>query len=357
MKYVSTMVVVMGLAAGLTTVTAAAEQNKQDNNGVVAQVGGTNLTTTDFENKEAGALLQARYQLYLAERKVLDKFVDQEILEIQAKKQGLTVDQLLAKEAYKGIKDPTDDQLEVYYEGVDSEQPFSAVRSQILDHIRQARHAKALAAYVETLKAQTNVHVMLAPPAADVDAQSVNIHGSKDAPITLVEFADFQCPYCAKVNPVLLQIEKEYGDKLAVVFKDFPLPMHKDAEKAAEGARCAGEQGKYWEYHDLLFSSHETDLPSLKKHAGQLNLDQAKFATCLDSGSEAAAVKKDFMEGQRLGLTGTPSFFVNGHFFSGAADSAMLHEILGTQLPASSSAGAAAAVPPTALAQASADRK
>src|SRR6202011_3426672 len=97
---------------------------------------------------------------------------------------------------------------------------------------------------------------------------------------------------------------------LKVVFKDFPLPMHKDAEKAAEGARCAGEQGKFWEFHDLLFSSHQVDVPSLKNHAADLKLDQAKFDACLDSGAEAAAVKKDQAEGMRLGLTGTPSFFV-----------------------------------------------
>jgi protein-disulfide isomerase len=335
------------------TLSSAAQQNKNTNN-AVAQIAGKKLTAADFENKEAGDLLQARYQMYQSERKVLDKYIDDELLKQQAEKAGLTVDQLLDQKVYKGIKDPTDDQMEVFYEGMkSSDQPFSAVRDGILDHVREVRRAKAREAYLKSLRENAHIQILLAPPAADVDAQGGNVLGPNDAPVTLVEFADYQCPYCSKVNPVLQAMEKEYGNRLKVVFKDFPLPMHKDAEKASEGARCAGEQGKFWEFHDLLFSSHQVDVPSLKSHAAELKLDQAKFDTCLDSGAEAAAVKKDQAEGVRLGLTGTPSFFVNGHFFSGAADSAMLHEMIGMEMPASSSAGASAAVPPTAIAQAS----
>lgn len=353
MKYRVTLCAFIIAFTTTLTLSSAAQQNKNNNN-AVAQIGGKKLTASDFENKEAGDLLQARYQMYQSERKVLDKYIDDELLKQQADKAGMTVEQLLEKQVYKGIKDPTDDQMEVFYEGMKSpDQPFSAVRDQILDHIREVRRVKARDAYLKSLRENSHIQILLAPPAADVDAQGGNVRGPSDAPVTLVEFADYQCPYCSKVVPVLQAAEKEYGNRLKVVFKDFPLPMHKDAEKAAEGARCAGEQGKYWEYHDLLFSSHEVDVLSLKNHAGELKLDQAKFDACLDSGAEAAAVKKDQAEGMRLGLTGTPSFFINGHFISGVADSAILHEIIGIEMPASSSAGASAAVPPTAIAQAS----
>lgn len=348
----SIFALLIGSTLALTINSAA-----QDQKAVVVQIGSTSLTGADMEKQDGGSLLQARYQLYLSERKVLDGFVDQQLLELHAKSEGLTVDQMLEAEAYKGIKDPTDDQLAVYYEGVESDQPFPAVKSQILDHIRQLRRSKARAAYVQKLRAESNVRVMLAPPTADVNIEDANVRGSKDAPVTLVEFADYQCPYCAKVNPVLQKIEKEYGSKLAVVYKDFPLPMHKDSEKAAEAARCAGDQGKFWEYHDVLFTSHQVDLASLKRQAGDLKLDQAKFDGCLDSGAKAAAVRKDLEEGQHLGLTGTPSFFANGHFFSGAADSATLHEILGMEMPASTSADSKAAAQPAALAEATASRK
>ncbi len=338
-----------GLTCALTLNSAA--QQTDANNSVVAQVGKTNLTTNAFEKDEAGSLLQARYTMYQAERKVLDHFVEDQLLELQAKSQGVTVDQLLEKEAYKGIKDPTDDQMQVYYEGLDIDQPYAALKGQILEHIRDVRKAKARAAYIKTLKAQSNIRILLQPPTAEVNAESPNVKGPKNAPVTLVEFADYECPYCVKVNPVLQSIEKEYGSNLAVVYKDFPLPMHKESQKAAEAGRCAGEQGKFWEYHDLLFTSHNLDVPSLKKHAGELKLDQAKFDTCLDSGAETAAVKKDLEEGQRLGLTGTPSFFINGHFISGAADSAVLHEVLGMQMPASANANASSATAQGAIAQ------
>ncbi len=356
MKYVSKVSALIIALATTLTVSSAAQQTNQGND-AVAKVGGTYLNSADFEKQEAGDLLQARYTLYLSERKVLDKFIDDQLLDLQAKKEGLTVDQLLDKEAYQGIKDPTDDQMEVYYEGLGSDQPFAAVKEQILDHVRELRKTKARDAYLNKLRVQSNIRILLAPPVADVDASDSNIRGLKDAPVTLVEFADYQCPYCAKMNPLLAQLRKEYGDKLAIVYKDFPLPMHKDAEKAAEAARCAGEQGKYWEYHDVLFATHQTDITSLKSHAGELKLDQGKFETCLDSGAEAAAVKKDLQEGQRLGLTATPSFFVNGHFFNGSVDSNTIHEIIGMEMPASSPAGVSAAVSPTAIAQTSASAK
>jgi protein-disulfide isomerase len=129
-------------------------------------------------------------------------------------------------------------------------------------------------------------------------------------------------------------MKKEYGDKLAIVYKDFPLPMHHTSEKAAEAARCAGEQGKFWQYHDVLFYSKQLDVGALKEHARVISLDVDRFDTCLDSGSQAAAVKKDLEEAKSLGLTGTPSFFVNGHFFSGVVDYATLRDMVNQQLNA-----------------------
>jgi protein-disulfide isomerase len=147
-----------------------------------------------------------------------------------------------------------------------------------------------------------------------------------------VEFADYECPYCQKVNPQIQQLKKEYGDKVAIVFKDFPLPMHHSSEKAAEAARCAGEQGKFWEYHDVLFYSKQIDVDALKEHARTLKLNSDTFNTCLDSGSQAKAVQQDLEEGKDLGLTGTPSFFVNGHFFSGVIDYGTLKDMVNQQL-------------------------
>jgi protein-disulfide isomerase len=323
------------LVIGLFALSAAAilyGQTGQDPVQVVARVSGADLTLTDLKQMEGGKLLQAQYQYYLNERKALEELIDNRLLADEARKRNISLDQLLDTDVYKDVKDPTEDQLEVYYEGLDSQDSFESVRDDVLKHIRDLRRTKARAAFVEQLRKQAKINIMLMPPSAHVDIAKAYTHGDSNAPVVLVEFADYQCPYCQKVNPQIQQLKKEYGDNLTVIFKDFPLPMHHGSEKAAEASRCAGEQGKFWEYHDVLFYSKEIELDALKEHARVLKLDGDRFDTCLDNGLEAAAVKKDLDEAKSLGLTGTPSFFVNGHFFSGVVDYAALKDIVNQQL-------------------------
>ena len=323
-------VLIAGLCLGLTP--ALQGQEESNPTAVVAKVSGRNLTMADLQQKEGGKLLQAEYQYYLNERKALEELIDNRLLADEAQRLNLSLDQLLNTEVYKGVKDPTEDQLEVYYEGLDTQDPYEAVRADVLQHLRELRRTKARAAYVENLRKQANINVMLQPPAADVNIAKAYTKGSQDAPVVFVEFADYECPYCQKVNPQIQQLKKDYGDKLAIVYKDFPLPMHHGSEKAAEAARCAGEQGKFWEYHDVLFYSKQIDVDALKEHARVLKLDGETFDTCLDSGREANAVKQDLEEAKGLGLTGTPSFFVNGHFVSGVIDYGTLKDMVNQQL-------------------------
>jgi protein-disulfide isomerase len=317
---------------GLCAVPATLGQNDSDPTTVVARVSGGNLTLADLQKKEGGKLLQAEYQYYLNERKALEDLIDNKLLADEASRRNIPLDQLLNTEVYKGVKDPTEDQLEVYYEGLDTQEPYEAVRADVLQHLRDLRRTKARAAFVENLRKQANINVMLMPPAVDLNLAKAYTKGSQDSPVVFVEFADYECPYCQKVNPQIQQLKKEYGDKVAIVFKDFPLPMHHSSEKAAEAARCAGEQGKFWEYHDVLFYSKQIDVDALKEHARTLKLNSDTFNTCLDSGSQAKAVQQDLEEGKDLGLTGTPSFFVNGHFFSGVIDYGTLKDMVNQQL-------------------------
>jgi len=323
-------VLIAGLCLGLTPALQGQEESSAAT--VVAKVSGHNLTMADLQQKEGGKLLQAEYQYYLNERKALEELIDNRLLADEAQRLNLSLDQLLNTEVYKGVKDPTEDQLEVYYEGLDTQDPYEAVRADVLQHLRELRRTKARAAYVENLRKQANINVMLQPPAADVNIAKAYTKGSQDAPVVFVEFADYECPYCQKVNPQIQQLKKDYGDKLAIVYKDFPLPMHHGSEKAAEAARCAGEQGKFWEYHDVLFYSRQIDVDALKEHARVLKLDGDAFDTCLDSGRETNAVKQDLEEAKGLGLTGTPSFFVNGHFVSGVIDYGTLRDMVNQQL-------------------------
>jgi protein-disulfide isomerase len=307
-------------------------QNSPSTQQVVAEIGAQKLTTAELEQKEGGKLLQARYQYYVNQRKALDDLIDSQLIAAEANKKGLSVDALLQQEVYKDIKDPTEDQLQVYYEGLDTQQPYSAVRTQVLEHIRQLRRNKARAAYVAELRRTADITVLLMPPVAELDLANTYIDGNRDSTIVLVEFADYECPYCEKVHEHILQLKKDYGDKIAIAYKDFPLPMHPRAEKAAEAARCAGDQGKFWPYHNILYTSRALNVEQLKAQARALGLDGQKFDQCLDSGAMAQAVKKDLDEGVALGLTGTPSFFVNGHFFTGAVDYAGLKQMVDQQL-------------------------
>jgi len=135
--------------------------------------------------------------------------------------------------------------------------------------------------------------------------------GPSDAKATIIEFSDFQCPYCNRAEPTLKQIFDEYGNNVRLVYRDFPLSFHQYAQKAAEASQCAFEQGKYWEYHDVLYENQDKlDVASLKQYAKNLGLDTAKFDSCLDSGKYASEVQKDFQDGQAAGVSGTPAFFI-----------------------------------------------
>jgi len=328
------------VAAGLCISTAFAQSSMlADGNAVIAEINGEKLTAADLDQQEASKLLQSRYAYYEVQRKALDELIDQHLLEAQARKQGLTVDQLLDREVNSKLPaEPTDDQIHVYYEGLETDKPFDQdMKEKIRQHIHEARATKAKAAYFKTLRSQAKITIDLAPPSASVDLAGSPILGSKNAPVVLVEFADYQCPYCQKVHVELDKLHKEFGDKLAIAYKDFPLPMHPNAEKAAEAARCAGVQGKFWEFHDKLFVDKKLEPADLKQEASTLQLNTTQFDACLDSGSEAAAVQKDTAEGKHLGLTGTPSFFANGHFFSGAMTYEALRDMVAQQLKASQS--------------------
>lgn len=162
------------------------------------------------------------------------------------------------------------------------------------------------------------------------------LKGSKNAPVTIIEFSDFQCPYCGRFySQTLPQIEEKYikTGKVNFVYRDFPLSFHQYAQKAAEAAECADEQGKFWEYHNKVFENQQSlNIANLKKWALDLNLDESKFNNCLDSGRYEEEVKKDFQDGSTAGVTGTPAFFVNGILVEGAHPFESFKQIIEAEL-------------------------
>jgi protein-disulfide isomerase len=180
------------------------------------------------------------------------------------------------------------------------------------------------------------------PQVVQVSVDDDPAKGSKDAPVVIVEFSDFQCPYCKRFfDQTLPQLENEYikTGKVYFVYRDFPLNFHQYAKEAAEAANCAKEQGKFWEYHDLLFENQQTwtsvGISELKKYAADLGLDTNKFDSCLDSGKYASEVQKDFQDGLSYGVGGTPTFFINGIKIVGAQPYSVFKQIIDQQLSGS----------------------
>mgnify|MGYP001559612259 CR=1 FL=1 len=177
-----------------------------------------------------------------------------------------------------------------------------------------------------------------APTVVDMEAllDDDDVRGDEDAPVTIVEWSDFECPFCARFyQQTLPSIEEEYikTGKVKLVYRDFPLSFHTNAQKAAEAAECAGEQGKYWEMHDMLFEQGvQGGVAGFKQYAKNLGLNTAKFDTCLDSGAMAGEIQQDMADGAAVGIQGTPGFIVNGKLVSGAQPFAVFKQVIDAEL-------------------------
>jgi protein-disulfide isomerase len=163
--------------------------------------------------------------------------------------------------------------------------------------------------------AKNNIFALL-----PVKAEEQHLQGNKDAKVKIVEYSDFQCPFCERAYPILKQVIKDYGDKISFEYKHFPLSsIHPFAQKAAEASECAAEQGKFWQFHDKDYENQQNlSLPALKEWAGEIGLNTATFNSCLDSGKYAGKVQVDLQAGQKLGVNGTPTTFINGQSVVGA---------------------------------------
>ena len=179
------------------------------------------------------------------------------------------------------------------------------------------------------LRAQHGVEVLLESPRVEVAFDPGRLNGSADAPVRIVEFSDFECPFCRSAEKTVQAILTKYAGKVSLAYRDFPLSsIHPGAQGAAEASRCAADQGKYWAYHDRLLSSPSLDVVKLKELAREVSLDQAKFDACLDSGSKRAAVDSDAQQGRLAGVSGTPAFFINGIPLVGAQPAAAFEKII-----------------------------
>jgi protein-disulfide isomerase len=266
-----------------------------------------------------GAELDAA--VYDQKKQALDQMLVRRLVEQKAKAENLTAEALVKREIQDKLKKPSDDDLKKFYDEQAKRQPlppFDQVKEQIIQYLERPQMAAAQQAFVEKLKKEMNVVVNLKPPRVEVAAEGPS-RGAANAPVTIVEFSDYECPYCSRAEEVVNRVLKDYDGKVRLVYRDFPLPIHPQAQKASEAAHCAGDQGKYWEMHEKLFANQQALQPdALKGYAKDLKLDEPKFAKCLDSGEKAKEIETGKKAGEKLGVTGTPAFFINGLQLTGA---------------------------------------
>jgi protein-disulfide isomerase len=295
---------------------------------VVAMVGSSPITLNEVDDRAfqrsssdfGGArLVQA---LYLARREALEQIIDTRLINDEAKVRGVDAATLIEKEISGQAPPPTESDISFWYQ-TNPARVQGAALPQVHDAIKalliEQRMAEAHDAFIGKLKEKVSVTISLEPPRQKVDAAGHPSKGPKDAPIELVEFSDFQCPFCQRANPTVDQVLKTYGDRIHFVYRHFPLPNHPNARPAAEAAACADEQGRFWQFHDELFSKPGklTD-PDLKEHAVAAGLEASRFNACFDGHRFKSDVDKDVKEGNEAGVSGTPAFFINGRALEGA---------------------------------------
>ena len=333
--YQRTSVVCGILAVSMGIGAAALAQSDRD---VVGRVGDRMVTMADLDeawrSNDAASRMRMLQDLYDTRKRTLDIVIGELLVEREALARGTSRDELLAQELPPRTLPVTDDDIRQIYEqnrNAFPNQTLEQMEPQIQAFLEQQRPMQALHAYMGELRtAADDVRVELEPPRTTIETDANDpAFGSRNATVEIVEFSDFQCPFCQRLNGTLEQLKADYGDDVRLVFKDYPLPNHAQAFKAAEAGNCAHEQGKFWELHDVMFSSQsELEVADLKRHAGELGLDQASFDTCLDSGRFAAAVSADLRLGQGVGVSSTPTVFINGRAVMGAAPYDVFAEIV-----------------------------
>lgn len=309
---------------------------------VVAEVAGRTITLREIDAKweEFDAAERARVTqlLYQNRRNMLDQVVGDILIENAAKAAGATVEAFVKQDAAKRATPVTDQEVAQFFEANRDRaqgRTLEQLGPQIRDFLVSQRALQARAQLVDELKAKgAGIKVMLDPPRYTVATSAADpVRGVASAPVTIIEFSDYQCPFCGRVNPTLEQVRKAYGDKVKIIFKDFPLPNHPQAPKAAEAAHCAGEQGKYWELHDHMFANQRAlNVPDLKQYAATLGLDAAKFNQCLDSGKHAGLVAAGTAQGERMGVNSTPTLYINGRPLIGAQPFEAFKQIIDEEL-------------------------
>jgi len=304
---------------------------------VVARIGEQEITRQDVEEAIAGELGRLRFQEYELRRQGMDRLITKMLVEGEAEAREMEVQELLRVEVEEKAVAPTEPTVQAFYEqnkGRLQGRTFEQAKPDLERFLYQQDMTRRRDEYLAELRTRSGVQVLLEPHRVKVDIPDGEpSKGSVDAPVTIVEFSDFQCPFCKQVHPSVEAIVAEYGDKVRFVYRDYPLPNHPRALPASEASRCAAEQEKYWEYHaSLMTQGGDLGDEDLKQRAEILGLDLSEFVACVNSDRQLEAIRASTKAAQSLGVNSTPTFFVNGRQLQGTPTVDSFREMINDEL-------------------------
>ncbi|NDD05702.1 MAG: hypothetical protein EB078_12415, partial [Proteobacteria bacterium] len=292
---------------------------------VVAEFNGKSVKASEAFGQVKSRLIDLEEEVYRTKEQAINEYVDQKILDMEAQKQKLSKEQLLEKEAGAGAAaEISDKEIEAFLASKGLSLSDKRIKKDdVKEYLKFRQKFEKQQQYVAKLRETAKVKILVTEPESpklSVATEGQPTWGNAKAPVTIVEFSDFQCPFCARAVPTLDQIKKEYGpDKVRLVFHHLPLPNHNRALPASLAAACANEQGKFWEMHNLLFENQaKLEDSDLKAYAKTLGLDGTKFAECYDKKVHMDKIEASKKEGERVGISATPSFVINGVLLQGA---------------------------------------
>ena len=306
-----------------------------------AVVQGRTITLEDVDEAMKDELFAQRYPasrellLFEARRTALERIIDDEVVAAAAGGSNLDPDAWLAAEVGQrsGV---SDEEIDEFWQQHEDRIPKDRTEEQVRSDIRAylvEEHGKEI---VSSLREEAKVRIVLARPRHRVEPKGTP-RGPENAPITIVEFSDFQCPYCRRVNPTVRQVLEQYPEQVRIYYRHLPLPSHSRARAAAEASVCAERQGRFWDYHDLLFETSDAMMEDadLRAHAEALDLDLERFDSCLVGTFASARIDEDMAAAQAADVSGTPVFFINGVRLTGAQPFSAFESVIEEELAAS----------------------
>lgn len=307
--------------------------------GVAAKVGDLEITNAELQDGIESELFEAESKVFEIKFNRLKALLLQKYMDKDPRKKGISNDEFLEKFIAKEVV-ISDKEIDAFIkdQNIPAEHINPQVREKIKNYLEMERKKEAVDKWIAEQTKKTPVEVYIPKPRRPtfpIEVGNAPTMGGKDAKVTIIEYSDFQCPFCAKGADILKEIKKKYGNKVKIAFKNFPLPFHNHAEQAAVAGLCANEQSSehFWKMHDEMFANQDSlDAEGLKKTAKKIGLKMDTFEKCLSENKYLAQVKADMEEGRKIKVKSTPTFFINGKLINGAQPMDVFSDLIEEEL-------------------------